>query len=51
VSRLLNAFLFEVEEEEGGGGSGEQGIGPDFIEPGVMYSQPTGNSVDFTEEG
>ena len=30
---------------------GEQGIGPDFIEPGSLYSQPPGNAVDFTEEG
>lgn len=49
MGRLLNSFWFADVEEEGGGG-GEQGVGPDFVEPGLLYSQPTGDAVDFTEE-
>ena len=50
MSRLINSYLYVVAEEEDVGGAGEQGIGPDFIEPGVLYSQPLGGAVDFIEE-
>jgi hypothetical protein len=49
VSRLIDAYRFDVEDDDEGGG-GEQGTGPNFIEPGMLYSQPTGGAVDFIEE-
>lgn len=50
MSRLLNSYWFVIAEDDDDGG-GEQGIGPDFVEPGVLYTQPPGGGVDFIEEG
>lgn len=48
--RLIDSYRFQV-PDVGDTPGGEQGIGPDFVEPGVLYSQPTGGAVDFIEEG